>query len=111
MKICGNVRFDYSLMSFDCEFSCHRLMAIKFWCKVKHYIHKLQIILFSGQVKFRTGEEVLMGLLPFYHIYGLMVVQFLSLAMGAKVIVHPRFDAEQFLKSIQDYRVSTRVFS
>ena len=61
---------------------------------------------FRGQVKLRKGEEVLMGLLPFYHIYGLMVLQFLSLTTGSKVIVHPRFDPETFLKSIQEYRVS-----
>jgi len=62
-------------------------------------------------MKFRKGEEVLMGLLPFYHIYGLMVLQFSPLTQGAKLIIHPRFDPEPFLKSIQEFKVGLVIMS
>lgn len=52
-------------------------------------------------MKFRRGEEVLMGL-PFF---GSEVIPFFSVITGAKVIVHACFDADQFLKSIEEYKV------
>ncbi|XP_052800719.1 probable 4-coumarate--CoA ligase 1 [Mya arenaria] len=60
----------------------------------------------SGQMQFREGEEILMGLLPFYHIYGLMVLQFSPLTQGAKLIIHPRFDPQAFLKSIEQHKIT-----
>jgi acyl-CoA synthetase (AMP-forming)/AMP-acid ligase II len=56
-------------------------------------------------MKFETGKEVLMGLLPFYHIYGMMVLQFGTLAQGAKLIIHPKFEPAAFLQSVQDHEV------
>ena len=58
-----------------------------------------------GQMKFETGKEVLMGLLPFYHIYGMMVLQFGTLAQGAKLIIHRKFEPATFLQSVQDHEV------
>ena len=58
-----------------------------------------------GQMKFKADEDILMGLLPFYHIYGLTVMQFSSLTQGSKLIVHPKFEPEAFLKSIQKHKV------
>ncbi len=46
---------------------------------------------------FRPGE-VLMGLLPLYHIYGLNVVLNPALVVGATVILMPRFDLERSLE-------------
>ncbi|XP_060572981.1 probable 4-coumarate--CoA ligase 1 [Ruditapes philippinarum] len=60
----------------------------------------------TGQMKFETGKEVLMGLLPFYHIYGMMVLQFGTLAQGAKLIIHPKFEPAAFLQSVQDHEVT-----
>ncbi|KAL4225255.1 hypothetical protein ACF0H5_015943 [Mactra antiquata] len=59
-----------------------------------------------GQMKFKTGEDVLLGLLPFYHIYGMMVLQFGTITQGCKLIVHPKFEPETFLQSIEDYKIS-----
>ena len=64
------------------------------------------LFLFRGQMKFRADEEVLMGLLPFYHIYGLMVLQFGTLTQGAKLIVVPKFEPETFLTAIEEYKVT-----
>lgn len=60
----------------------------------------------TGQMKFHTGKEVLLGLLPFYHIYGMMVLQFGTITQGAKVIIHPKFEPDTFLQSVQDYGIT-----
>lgn len=51
-------------------------------------------------------EDVLMGILPFYHIYGMVVVMNYALHVGATVITMPRFDMEQFLSLIQEHKVT-----
>jgi len=55
-----------------------------------------------------TEKDTIMGVLPFYHIYGMVIILNLSLAVGSPIVTMPRFDLEQFLQIIQDYRV-TRV--
>ncbi|MEZ4869831.1 MAG: 4-coumarate--CoA ligase family protein [Caldilineaceae bacterium] len=51
-------------------------------------------------------DEVLMGILPFYHIYGMVVIMNYALHEGATVVSMPRFDMEQFLATIQKYRIT-----
>ncbi len=51
-------------------------------------------------------NDVLLGVLPFFHIYGLTVIMTFSLYRGATVVTLPRFDLEQFLQTIQHYRVT-----
>lgn len=50
--------------------------------------------------------DVLVGVLPFYHIYGMMVILNASLYHGATVVTMPRFDLEMFLELIQKYKIS-----
>ncbi|MCH8962292.1 MAG: 4-coumarate--CoA ligase family protein [Bacteroidetes bacterium] len=52
-------------------------------------------------------EEVLIGILPFYHIYGMVVVMSMALVTGATIVTMPRFDLEQFLELLQNHRVTT----
>ena len=52
-------------------------------------------------------DEVLIGILPFYHIYGMTVILSTALRLGATVITMPRFDLEQFLDLHQRYRITT----
>jgi acyl-CoA synthetase (AMP-forming)/AMP-acid ligase II len=47
-----------------------------------------------------------MAVLPFFHIYGLGVIMNYALSRGATLVVHQRFDLEQFLRSIQEHRVT-----
>jgi acyl-CoA synthetase (AMP-forming)/AMP-acid ligase II len=54
-------------------------------------------------------DEVVIAVLPFFHIYGQIVLMAFSLWQGATVVTMPRFDLEQFLTILQDYRV-TRAF-
>ncbi len=53
-----------------------------------------------------TQDDVLLGLLPFYHIYGMVVIMHYALYVGASVVVLPRFDLEQFLGAMQDYKIT-----
>jgi acyl-CoA synthetase (AMP-forming)/AMP-acid ligase II len=56
-----------------------------------------------------VGEgDVVVAVLPMFHVYGMQVSMNLALHAGATVVVMPRFDLEALLRVIQDYRV-TRV--
>jgi acyl-CoA synthetase (AMP-forming)/AMP-acid ligase II len=51
------------------------------------------------------GDRIL-GVLPFFHIYGLTALMNAPLRQGATVVVLPRFDLEQFLAAIQNHRIT-----
>ncbi|MQA98811.1 MAG: AMP-binding protein [Actinobacteria bacterium] len=54
-----------------------------------------------------TGEnDVIIGVLPFFHIYGMTVIMNIALRRGATVVTMPRFDLGDFLRILQDYKVS-----
>ncbi|HVA88978.1 MAG TPA: 4-coumarate--CoA ligase family protein [Chloroflexota bacterium] len=55
----------------------------------------------------RLDEETrLLAVLPFYHIYGQVVVLYLSLYVGGTIVTMPRFDLPAFLQVIQNHKVS-----
>src|SRR5262249_15782936 len=47
-----------------------------------------------------------LGVLPFFHIYGMTVIMNVGLHAGATVVMLPRFDLEQCLELLQKYRVT-----
>jgi acyl-CoA synthetase (AMP-forming)/AMP-acid ligase II len=51
-------------------------------------------------------HDVLIGALPFFHIYGQTVVVNLGLSQGATIVVMPRFDMVQFLDLLERHRVT-----
>ncbi|HEX6384559.1 MAG TPA: 4-coumarate--CoA ligase family protein [Anaerolineae bacterium] len=53
-----------------------------------------------------SEADTVMGVLPFFHIYGMVVILNMSLAQGATVVTIPRFDLEQFLELIQKHKVT-----
>ncbi len=53
-----------------------------------------------------TDVDVLVGVLPFFHIYGMTVILNNGVRSGAKVVTMPRFDLEGFLRVIQEHRVT-----
>jgi acyl-CoA synthetase (AMP-forming)/AMP-acid ligase II len=53
-----------------------------------------------------SEEDTLIGILPFYHIYGLMILLNYSLYTGARVVTMQRFENDQFLSILQDYSVT-----
>ena len=52
-------------------------------------------------------NDTLIGILPFYHIYGMTVIMSASLQAGATIVTMPRFELEQFLGLLQKHRVTT----
>jgi acyl-CoA synthetase (AMP-forming)/AMP-acid ligase II len=50
--------------------------------------------------------DVMIGVLPFFHIYGLTVLINLALSKGATVVTMPRFDLDEFLTLMQEHRVT-----
>ena len=54
-------------------------------------------------------DEVILAVLPFFHIYGMQVLMNGVLRWGATAVTMPRFDLAQFLHLIQEHRV-TRVY-
>jgi acyl-CoA synthetase (AMP-forming)/AMP-acid ligase II len=54
-------------------------------------------------------DDVVIGVLPFFHIYGMNVVMNLALRRGATIVTMPRFELEPFLALLRDYHV-TRAF-
>ncbi|MGW6919457.1 AMP-binding protein [Kitasatospora sp. NPDC054939] len=55
-----------------------------------------------------VGERVL-AVLPFFHIYGLAALLNQPLRCGATVVVLPRFDLEQFCRTIEEQRVQALI--
>jgi acyl-CoA synthetase (AMP-forming)/AMP-acid ligase II len=51
-------------------------------------------------------DDVVIGVLPFYHIYGLVVVMGGAFREGVTLVSLPRFELEPFLQTLQDHRVS-----
>ncbi len=54
---------------------------------------------------YESGESAL-AVLPFFHIYGMQVLMNSLLAAGVTVITMPRFDMEQALALIQQYKIT-----
>lgn len=53
-----------------------------------------------------SEEDVILAVLPFFHIYGLVVVQMLGLAGGASLVVMPRFDLQSMLDLVEKHRIT-----
>jgi acyl-CoA synthetase (AMP-forming)/AMP-acid ligase II len=53
-----------------------------------------------------SDKEILIGILPFYHIYGMVVIMSGAIRAGGTVVTMPRFDLEQFLELLQTYGVT-----
>ncbi|MCP1145495.1 AMP-binding protein [Lysinibacillus endophyticus] len=54
--------------------------------------------------KCKDGEEVFLGVLPFFHVYGMTTVLILSVMKYSKMVLLPKFDIEQTLKAIDKHK-------
>ena len=72
--------------------------------------HNLVANLSQLQACFPISEEdTLIGVLPFFHIYGMVVIMNQGLRAGATIVTMPRFDLDQFLGLIPEHDV-TRIY-
>lgn len=60
-------------------------------------------ILFDNNIV--PDDAIVLNLLPFYHIYALLVMMGGCLQAGSKLVVLSRFEPVSFLKAMQDYKV------
>jgi long-chain acyl-CoA synthetase len=54
--------------------------------------------------KARDAQEVMLGVIPFFHVYGLTVGMNMSIASSASMVLLPRFDLVDVLKTIDKER-------
>lgn len=54
----------------------------------------------SWLYKCKKGEETIMGIIPLFHVYGLTTVLILSVMLGNRMVLLPKFDPETALKTI-----------
>lgn len=47
------------------------------------------------------SEDIILGVLPFFHVYGMTTVLLLTVMKGHKMVLLPKFDAETTLKTIE----------
>ena len=60
----------------------------------------------SWMYKLEPGKEVIMAALPFFHVYGMTTVMNLSIRLGYKMIIMPKFDPKGILKAIEKHRAT-----
>ena len=53
------------------------------------------------------ASEVVLGVMPLYHIYGFSVVMNLTLSVGATLVLLERFEVQPFLETLETYGVTT----
>lgn len=72
-----------------------------------HYNLIAQICVLFGKDNSLDDVEVVINVLPLYHIYGLAVVLSGRLRRGDKIVLLSRFEPGAFLQAIQDYKVTS----
>ena len=53
-----------------------------------------------------STDDTLICVVPMYHLYGLHIVINLGLSEGATIVTVPRYDLDQFLESLEHYKVT-----
>jgi long-chain acyl-CoA synthetase len=62
------------------------------------YINVHQVAAWAPDLK--SGEERVLGILPFFHVFALTVVMNFGIAKGAEIIIMPRFSLDEALRLI-----------
>jgi long-chain acyl-CoA synthetase len=59
----------------------------------------LQLVSWVPDIK--NGEERFLSVLPFFHVYGMTVALNLAIYTASRIIILPRFDADELIKTIK----------
>ncbi|MDM5156707.1 long-chain-fatty-acid--CoA ligase [Bacillus sp. DX1.1] len=54
----------------------------------------------------QEGEEVILGVLPFFHVYGMTAVMNLAIMQGHKMVIVPKFDMKMVFEAIKKHQVT-----
>ena len=60
----------------------------------------------GGSMVAADSDDVVIAVLPFFHVYGLQILLNFNIRVGATTVSLPRFDLEQFLRTMQDHGVT-----
>ncbi len=52
----------------------------------------------------REGQEAVLAVAPFFHVYGMTIAMNLPLSYGSTLVLIPRFDIDEMLKAIDRYK-------
>lgn len=52
----------------------------------------------------REGEEKVLAVIPFFHVFAMTAIQNFGTAAGAELILLPRFELDQFLKTVHKHQ-------
>lgn len=53
-------------------------------------------------VGLEPGEETMLAVIPFFHVFAMTVCMNLAIANGMLIVIHPKFELKHVLKDIQD---------
>jgi long-chain acyl-CoA synthetase len=76
-------------------------------CMLSHYnitSNMFQLALTHGLEN--TREDIVLAHLPFYHIYGMTTLICTSICFGLSIVIQKRFDIQEFLELIQNFKVT-----
>lgn len=71
--------------------------------------HVLMVATFESQTRSKDQHDVVLGLLPQSHIYGLVVICHDGVYRGDSIIVLPKFELLTLLESIQRFRINVLI--
>jgi long-chain acyl-CoA synthetase len=54
----------------------------------------------------KEGEETVLAVLPFFHVYAMTVVMIGAVGMGNRMIIHPRFELDDVMRDIGKKKVT-----
>jgi long-chain acyl-CoA synthetase len=68
------------------------------------FANVVQTIAWTNPTYIFSGEERYLVVIPYFHIYAFSVCMMMGLWVGALQIIHPKYDPEQVLASIKQFR-------
>lgn len=66
----------------------------------------LQLKVWTEPTGIKEGKEVVFGVMPLFHVYGMVSVMHYSVATGSAMVLLPRFETDRVLKAINRYKPS-----
>ncbi|CAE6350170.1 unnamed protein product [Rhizoctonia solani] len=71
-----------------------------------HNLNSVLTICRAGFPGMIPGKDAMLGVLPFYHIYGCVKLVHLPFTLGIPVVVSPPFNPDEFCSFVEKYRIT-----
>ncbi|QRV77962.1 AMP binding enzyme [Ceratobasidium sp. AG-Ba] len=107
-KLSGEERFDGD-QSDETVYLCYSSGTTGLSKGVETTHHNINTVLTCCRAVFPgmyPGKDVMLGILPFYHIYGAVKLVHYPFTLGVPVVISPPFNPEEFCSFIQKYKIS-----